>query len=297
VDTEPQDLRPPLAVMRPSSTPEIPAQDALPGGAQFSIKLDGFRALAFPGADRTVLQSRSGRDLAPDFRALAASLGSVLEEGVVLDGEICAWSAGRFDFTALLRSPAARATAGVVVGYVAFDVLAVPGRDVRQLPLRERWSLLTALLADTAPAVRPVLATTDRELALQWFTDLAPLGIEGIVSRALASRYLPSDHTSWRKTRHFDPVDGRLVAVHGPPRRPHGVVAELADNTRLTTTVRLDTVAAAQVGAAVAGRLTPAGHTADGRTVHQVSDGPVAEFHVVSGRHGSIRFVRLRRGD
>ncbi|MBB6439044.1 hypothetical protein [Streptomyces candidus] len=74
-------------------------------------------------------------------------------------------------------------------------------------------------------------------------------------------------------------------------------MAELADNSPLTTTVRLDAVAAAQVGAAVADRLTPAGHTTDGRVIHQVSDGPIAEFHVVSGRHPSIRFVRLRHGD
>ncbi|MFI5808628.1 hypothetical protein [Streptomyces sp. NPDC051561] len=73
--------------------------------------------------------------------------------------------------------------------------------------------------------------------------------------------------------------------------------ASQADGSRLSTTVRLDAVAAVQVGAAVAGRLTPAEDSADGRAVHRVADGRGAEFRVVDGRHGSCRSVRLRHGD
>ncbi|WP_274036372.1 ATP-dependent DNA ligase [Streptomyces sp. MMBL 11-1] len=161
-------LRPPVEVMRPTAVRELPTAarpDAHP--LQYSLKMDGFRAVAFALDGRTVLQSRSYRDLAPDFPSLAANLSRVLKPGVVLDGEICAWSHGRLEFTELLSTEARRRAAGTTLIYVAFDCLATPspegGRDIRALPLAARWEHVLDQLRDTAAYAQQVMTTQDRE--------------------------------------------------------------------------------------------------------------------------------------
>lgn len=130
-------LRPPLAVMRPRPADEIPEQDSMPGGLQHSLKLDGFRALAFIlESGRAFLQSRSGRDLSREFPQVSAYLQEYLLPGIVLDSELCAYCDGRLSFTDLLRSGADREKSGIPVYYIAFDILAVPGKDVRACPLQ-----------------------------------------------------------------------------------------------------------------------------------------------------------------
>jgi ATP-dependent DNA ligase len=91
---------------------------------------------------RPSLQSRNGNDLARRFPGVvdaAAELGDV-----VLDGELVALRDGRMDFAAMASAPASRASAGVVY-YVAFDLLAVAGDDLRPQPHRLRRDELTAL--------------------------------------------------------------------------------------------------------------------------------------------------------
>ncbi len=163
-------LRPPLEVMRPEPVGAVPAEGAVPGGVMYQIKLDGFRALAFVLPEGPVLQARSGRDLAPRFPELLPALAA-LPVGSVLDGEVCAWHAGRFAFG--LRTPAARARDGAAVAYIAFDALTAPGggraapRDIRGRPLAERWEVLVDLLRGVAPPNGRTVATTPTLNTLQ----------------------------------------------------------------------------------------------------------------------------------
>ncbi|GLF94644.1 ATP-dependent DNA ligase [Streptomyces yaizuensis] len=294
-------LRPPLGVMRPRRAESIPPPDGLPGGTQYSVKLDGFRALAFVGADGGVfLQSRSGRALGPEFPRIAAHLGSVLPAGLVLDGELCAYRDGRLSFGDLLRSRADRERSGTALSYIAFDVLAVPGRDVRPLPLRERWELLGAALRDTGPPLERVLATTDEETARLWFRELRDAGVEGIVAKALASPYRAGPTWAWRKIRHADTVDGVLVGVFGPERRPGALLVRLGDGREIRVAA-LTAVQARQLADAVAGRLArPGGQGAgsgaeSGAGAARLLTEPLpVELREVPGRHETARFVRLR---
>ncbi len=70
-------------------------------GWVFEPKFDGFRALAFCDRDGVVLQSRQQRLLTDAFPDLAAALTPFQCEGVVVDGEVVVWRAGRLDFAAL----------------------------------------------------------------------------------------------------------------------------------------------------------------------------------------------------
>ncbi|MCZ4099259.1 MULTISPECIES: ATP-dependent DNA ligase [Streptomyces] len=294
---DPVVVRPQVDVMRPRTEAGIPAEDALPGGVQYSVKLDGFRTVAFALGGRTVLQTRSGRDIAAEFPGLATTLTQALPAGLVLDGEICAWADGKFAFTELLRPDAQRRAAGIVVAYVAFDCLAVPGSDIRDLPLADRWKLLRTALRDLAPQVQTVLATTDRAVALDWYETLVPHGVEGLVCKGLGSAYRPGARPGWIKVRHAETVDARLVGVIGSERRPDSVLVEFDDATRAQTSPRLDPVTAGRIAAAVAGLLGPEVRDEDGSPLRPVREGPLVEVRVRTGRQATVRFVRIRGDD
>ncbi|MFJ4096686.1 DNA ligase [Kitasatospora sp. NPDC089913] len=282
--------------MRPAAVPAVPPADGLGGaGVLYELKLDGFRCVAFArGPDRPpFLQSRSGRDLAAEFPPIAAAVAR-LPAGLVLDAELVAWRGGRFAFEELLRTRRDRAAEDVALGLVAFDVLALPGRDVRSLPLADRRRLLLAALAEVPPPVQPVLATTDRAEALTWMEQLADTGVEGLVCKAAGSSYRPRGAGRvWVKYRRGDTADATVRAVTGPPARPRAVVLELEDGRVLLSSPPLSPLQSRQVAELAAGRL--------GAPVHDPQYGDVRPLAVplraevtVTGRPPSARFVRLR---
>ena len=106
----------------------------------FELKHDGFRALAFIDAGRCRLISRNGNQFR-SFDGLSLGLPHDLRpRSAVLDGEIvCLDDQGRADFADLFyrrREPI----------FVAFDLLAVSGNDLRHMPLAERKAELCRVL-------------------------------------------------------------------------------------------------------------------------------------------------------
>lgn len=289
-------VSPPVEVMRPRAARALPPSNGLPGGVQYSVKLDGLRIVAFAlGGGRAVLQSRSGRDRAADFPAVAAGVAG-LPAGVVLDGELCAWKDGALAFTELLRSRAARERDGAALSYVAFDLLALPGRDVRGEPLEERWELLAGALRDVRPPLQLVMATTVRREAQQWEPTLAPLGVEGLVCRGLATRYRPGDpYARWVKVRRTESQDALLVAVTGPADRPRAAVVGMPDGRRVLCSPQLSPVQRRQVGDAVAAYVRPVQADAEHGELRPVEPAlPVEVETSAGGTRRPVRFVRVR---
>ncbi|MFJ8130958.1 ATP-dependent DNA ligase [Streptomyces hydrogenans] len=214
-------LAAPVEVLRPRSADGIPAQAPPPRELRYSLKPDGFRALAFVlEGGRVVLRSRSRRGLSPEFSDIAAAPTRLLPPGIVLDGELCAYSGGLLCFTDLLRPRADRAQAGVPVSSIVFDLLAVPGRDVRALPPRDRWELLGTGLGEAGPPLQRVPATEDEETArvVPGPAGRGRGGDRGQVARL--SAYRSGRTWFWRKVRHSDTGDAELVGLVGPAARP-----------------------------------------------------------------------------
>ncbi|MFB6889569.1 non-homologous end-joining DNA ligase [Kitasatospora sp. NPDC056327] len=289
-------LEPPLEVMRPAAVTAVPLPDGLGGsGVVYELKLDGFRCVAFArGPERPpFLQSRSGRDLAAEFPPIAAAVAR-LPAGLVLDAELVAWRGGRFAFEELLRARPARASEDVALGLIAFDVLALPGRDVRGLPLADRRRLLLAALADVPPPVQAVLATTDRAEALTWMERLADTGVEGLVCKAAGSPYRARGAGRvWVKYRRGDTVDATVRAVTGPASRPRAVVLELDDGRVLLSSPPLSPSQAGQVAEAATGRLGAPVHDPQYGAVRPLRP-PLRAEVTVTGRPPVALFVRLR---
>src|SRR5687768_5052242 len=135
---------PPIEPMLAKLVDSIPEGD----GFLFEPKWDGFRAIVFRGADDVYIQSRDLKPLDRYFPELHDALIRALPQGCVVDGEIVIATPHGLDFDALqLRlHPAATRVAKLASetpsSFVAFDLLAVDGRDIRSLPQRERRALL-----------------------------------------------------------------------------------------------------------------------------------------------------------
>src|SRR5215203_4960975 len=133
--------------------------EQLPDGGRFLYepKWDGFRAIVFRGGAEVFIQSRDLRPLDRYFPELRDVFLANLPDGSVVDGEIVIATGRGLDFDALqLRlHPAASRVAKLAketpAAFVAFDALALDGRDLMSAPQEERRALLEQHLANVLP--------------------------------------------------------------------------------------------------------------------------------------------------
>ena len=170
----------------------------LPRGGEFFFepKWDGFRAIVFRG-DGVYIQSRDLKPLDRYFPELHDALESRLPPGCILDGEIVIASPHGLDFDALqLRlHPAASRVAKLAQAtpssFVAFDLLAADGRDLRDAPQRERRQALERLMAEVGPPVYLTPVTQDRRTAERWLEKFEGAGLDGVVAKPVGLVYQP----------------------------------------------------------------------------------------------------------
>ncbi|CAM5536441.1 ATP-dependent DNA ligase OS=Leifsonia shinshuensis OX=150026 GN=F1C12_21880 PE=4 SV=1 [Leifsonia shinshuensis] len=142
------------------------------------------------------LFSRQRKDLTGAFPDVAAAIAEQVPAGCVLDGEVVRWSGERLDFDALQRRlTASPRTIGRLAEeqpatYVAFDLLAAAGNDLRSQGYGVRRQLLEELAKGWWPPLSLSPSTSDREVALAWMRELAPAGVEGVVAKGAAQPYL-----------------------------------------------------------------------------------------------------------
>src|SRR5438105_2055823 len=185
-----------LAVVPPIEPMLAKIADELPPEGEFLYepKWDGFRALVFRGDDVSI-QSRDLRPFDRYFPDLHAALLARLPEGCVVDGEIVIATAEGLDFDALQMRlhPAASRVEKLAretpASFVAFDALAVDGRDLRPQPQSERRRELASLLAGVKPPLYLTPATTDRAVAQEWLRRFEGAGLDGVIAKRLDSTY------------------------------------------------------------------------------------------------------------
>jgi ATP-dependent DNA ligase len=186
-------IQPPIEPMLAKLAEDIPAGDRF----LYEPKWDGFRAIVFRGATGVFIQSRDLRPLDRYFPELHAVLVAGLPAGCVVDGEIVIATPHGLDFDALQMRlhPAASRVAKLAketpAAFVAFDLLAVGGRDVRQEPQAERRALLEALLSRAEPPIHLTPMTRDRALAAEWLSRFEGAGLDGVVVKDAEAVYEP----------------------------------------------------------------------------------------------------------
>lgn len=227
----------PVVLTRPAET--IPAPGALPGGASYEPKWDGFRALLSHAMDgRVRVWSRHGTDMTNRFPDVVAAATVQTPPGTVVDAELVVWSEDRLDFTALARRMATgpRTINALVrrspVSVAAFDLLAHAGTDLRDQPWSVRRARLEDLAAGWVPPMNLTPVTADRAVALAWFAELVTAGVEGVVVKGAGQRYRGGQR-DWVKVKHRATLEVVAAAVLGTRARPTVVVAGLPVGGRL----------------------------------------------------------------
>ena len=232
-------------------------------------KWDGYRAIY--GGGRLV--SRRGTDLTRLFPDLAPVLAARLPSDLVLDGELIAWDtdAGRLDFNGLqARMTAGRRLAAVAkrrpAQFVAFDVLAADGDDVRGRPLRERRWLLEKALSGLASPIVLCQQTGDEAVAVEWLETLTAGGIEGVVIKDATAPYPTSDgQRVWWKRKARTTVDMIAIGFTGTAASVQALVLAfpgvVSDDTGLPVTAGSTSVLNRATARMVAPLLRPTGET------------------------------------
>jgi ATP-dependent DNA ligase len=159
------------------------------GGFLYEPKWDGFRAIVFRHESDLYIQSRDLRPLDRYFPELRDALLHNLPLDCVLDGEIVIPTTHGLDFDALqLRlhpaaSRVAKLAKDIPSAFVAFDVLAIDGRDVRDLPQSDRRTLLERELAHVASPIHVTPMTRDRVEATDWLSRFEGAGLDGVMAK------------------------------------------------------------------------------------------------------------------
>ena len=185
-------MNPPVEPMLAKLAEELPAGDYL-----YEPKWDGFRAIVFRSAAGVYIQSRDARPLDRYFPELHRALLDRLPEDAVVDGEVVIATAHGLDFDALqLRlHPAASRVAKLAnetpAAFVAFDLLAVAGRNLMAAPQAARRAALEQLLVEVKPPVYLTPATRDRALALDWLRRFEGAGLDGVIAKPESGTYQP----------------------------------------------------------------------------------------------------------
>ncbi len=184
---------PPLEPMLAKLAPAVP----IDGGWLYEPKWDGFRALVFRDGSETYIQSRDLKPLDRYFPELEVPLRENLPERCVLDGEVVIAGPAGLDFEALLLRihPAASRVRMLAeatpASYIAWDLLALDGDDLRGVPQEERRRLLERELAGSLPPVHVTPATRDPSIARDWFERFEGAGLDGVVAKRLDAAYQP----------------------------------------------------------------------------------------------------------
>src|SRR5215210_1260555 len=178
-------IAPPVEPMLAKLAEELPeAEDFL-----YEPKWDGFRAIVFKRGPELFIQSRDLRPLDRYFPELHDALVAGLPDDCVVDGEVVIATSHGLDFDALqLRlHPAASRVAKLAVdtpaSFVAFDLLALDGRDLRGHTQRERRALLEKAFRKAAPPIHLTPVTRDRQVAVGWLSRFEGAVLDGVIAK------------------------------------------------------------------------------------------------------------------
>ena len=184
-------VMPPVAPMLAKLARELPL------GVEYVYepKWDGFRCIVFRDGAEVELGSRNERPLTRYFPELMGPLRDSLPERVVLDGEIVIAGKSGLEFEALLQrihpaeSRVAMLAETTPASFVGFDILALDDRDLRPIPFSERRALLEECLSKATSPVHLTPATSDPDLAREWFSRFEGAGLDGVIAKGKSLTY------------------------------------------------------------------------------------------------------------
>jgi ATP-dependent DNA ligase len=193
-------VNPPILPMLAKRVNELPTA----GTWIFEPKWDGFRSLVFRDGDEILLQSRDEKSLNRYFPELLDPLRSQLPARCVLDGEIVLARDGALDFDSLqLRIHPAASRVKLLAqqtpaSIVLFDLLSHGKKDLRSTEFKERRRELESLLSSAAPPIHLTPATSDLDVAKDWFRRFEGAGLDGVIAKPATGTYEPNKRVMFK---------------------------------------------------------------------------------------------------
>ena len=164
----------------------------------------------------------------------------------MVDGEIVIATPSGLDFNALqmrLHPAASRVTRLAresPADFVAFDLLAADGEDLRERPQAERRARLEQLVPPAGAPLHLTPMTSDRAVAAEWLQRFEGAGLDGVVAKPSAGTYQPGKRAMlkikhartadcvvagfrWHKAGHEELIGSLLLGLYDDKDRLHHV--------------------------------------------------------------------------
>jgi bifunctional non-homologous end joining protein LigD len=185
--------------------------DAPPEGPDwvYEIKYDGYRLELAVGGEAAKLYTRSGLDWTAKLPGLAAEAARLKCRSALIDGEAVVFDAkGVSDFPGLVAALERRQTGAVA--YLAFDLLALDGKDLRKRPLEARKAALKTLIGEGLQSIRYAEHVEGDGRAV--FEGAVAAGAEGVIAKDRKAPYSGKRSHAFVKIKGYPRTDVLIVA-------------------------------------------------------------------------------------
>jgi bifunctional non-homologous end joining protein LigD len=204
----PEDIKPMLATLV-----NEPVEDE---GWVYEVKWDGFRALGYVHKNTVEVRSRNNKSFNEKFYPVYTALQQWGKD-IIVDGEIVVLNnKGVPDFSGLQNW---RSEADGQLAYYLFDILWLDGKDLMNVPLKERRDILRSVV----PKDGLIKLSENFEATGSEFFALADkMGLEGIMAKKVDSVYVPDARSKdWLKIKtekHQELIIGGYTKNEGTPK-------------------------------------------------------------------------------
>ncbi len=212
-------------------TPMMPTLvDAPPEGDewQHEIKYDGYRTQLVIDGGQARAFTRNGYDWTGKYPGVVRAAEDLWCASAIIDGEVIIQDEqGRSDFGSFKSAMETRPEELV---FMAFDLLSLNGGDLRSKPLIERRQSLQELLGTNDPSCCIHFSDHVVGSGADLFLAADQMGLEGIVSKRITSRYRSGPTKSWLKVKSFGEGEFIVIGTARGERAPTALLArETAD--------------------------------------------------------------------
>lgn len=213
-----------------------------PGQWLFEVKYDGYRLLACKAGRDVHLYTRRSHDWTDRFGPIAEGIERLPARECVVDGEACAVDEhGRPSFHAL-QAWIAGETKHANLGFAAFDLLWLDGRDLRGEPIEVRRELLEKLMEGQGA---PLSFSRDVKGDLATILPAAKnAGLEGLMAKRKGSLYSAGRSQQWLKLRFDRRQDCAVIGwipLKGNGKSMGGLALGVVENGKLVFAGRVGT--------------------------------------------------------
>lgn len=187
----PTEINPQLA----TSVEEVPSSNEW----LHELKLDGYRMIAFKDHENVRLISRNQIDFTAFFKNIAHEIKKLPIKKVILDGEIVLLDSNQRSNFQLLQNAMDTQNKHFPFIYYIFDLIYYDQYNLKSLPLLERKYILQTFISDSKNTLR----YNDHIIGSgpDVFKNACEMGLEGIISKRINSRYEEKRTKSWLKMK------------------------------------------------------------------------------------------------